>query len=104
MPAEGDHLRHGFLVSGKQRLDAAVTAVAHPSLEIPRGRFPLDPGAVADAPPPALYPDLSDHIANIWIQPEKLRRPLLYRRGPRDPVHQIRRRQVFQILEGRAFA
>ena len=39
--------------SGEYRLDAAVPAVAHPSLKPARGRLVLDKGAVADALHPA---------------------------------------------------
>src|SRR5712691_12830122 len=52
-PARRDHVRYDILRSRKQRLDAAVAAVAYPSLDCVRRCLLLDPVPIADALHPA---------------------------------------------------
>src|SRR5262249_12901660 len=53
VPAQRDHLRDRLGRSRKQRFDAAVAAIAHPSLQMACNSLVFDPGAVTDALHPA---------------------------------------------------
>src|ERR1700760_4236519 len=53
VPAERDHLGRDLWRTREHGFDAAVAAIAHPSLQVTGARLGFDPGAVADALHPA---------------------------------------------------
>src|SRR5260370_27386681 len=70
-PAHRNHLGYDVRRSRKQRLDAAVPAVAHPSLQIARHRLVLDPIPKAAPLPPAPDRHLTDGFAHYFLSPRK---------------------------------
>ena len=75
MPAQRNHVGYHSRRSGKQGLDAAVPAVAHPSFKFACDRLVLDPGAIADAlhPPANRYLKNRAHLSPL--EPEKFHEP-----------------------------
>ena len=70
-PALRHHIGHNFRRSRKQRLDAAVAAIAHPAFKIVRHGAVLDPGAVTDALHPAADCHLTDCAAHLSLESQK---------------------------------
>ena len=70
-PAGRHHLRDGLRRPRKQRLDAAVPAVAHPAFKIVISGPVLDPGAVADALHASGNRQLTDRAAHLFSEPQE---------------------------------
>src|SRR6266436_3778800 len=75
---------------GKQRVDAAVATVAHPSFESARPRLLLDPVSIADALHPTPDRHLMDRVAHLFLEPEKFAAARLYIHIAREAAHELR--------------
>src|ERR1700738_1053025 len=86
--------RHDTPPPRKQRLDAAVPAVAHPALELACHRLVLDPGAVADALHPAPDRHPTDCFVHLFLKPEKFCAAHPHLRVAGDAARQLGRRKA----------
>src|ERR1700761_5700806 len=64
LPAGSDHAGDNILDPFEHGLDAAVTPVPHPASQAEAARLMFDPGAVADALPPAADQHPTGHTAH----------------------------------------
>src|ERR1700674_1137538 len=98
MAARGDHVSDRCGWPRKKRLDAAISAVANPPLQLAPPRLTFDPSPIADTLHPAPDSHLADRIAHLTLKPKKFRKPRFRVRLACNPTRQFSRRKALQRL------